>query len=191
MFAVVLAVTLAFQWSSRAYDSEFGTIYPNEAPHYVNGLLVERYIDSLIHDDTAQSPLSFATSFYLQYPKVSIGYWPPAFYVVEAAWMMIASESKTAMIALSGVMTALLATLLGLVIGRRYGWIAGLVGGVVFAMALPVRNITMALMVDVPLALMTFAATLIYIRYLSTPKWRYAALFGVTAAAAIMLKGNA
>jgi len=162
VFAVALATTIAFQWMGRAYRAEIGTVLSDAGSHYLNGLIVKRFFEN----DDWRHPLAFAQAFYLKYPKVSIGHWPPAFYIFEAAWMTIASESKAAAMVLSALMTAGLATLTGAVAARYLGRVAGLAAAVVLVLMPEIRDVSLELMLDVPIALLSLAAANAYARYL-------------------------
>src|SRR5260370_42392019 len=63
----------------------------DEPAHYVTALMIRDYIAQGI----PAKPLAFAKNYYLHYPKVAFGHWPPLFHVVEAAWMLIFGVSRT------------------------------------------------------------------------------------------------
>src|SRR5260221_5345924 len=186
MFPAALIVATAYQWWAGAFGAEMASVFPDEGPHYINGLLIKRFLT----EGLGQDPMAFAQSFYLHYPKVSIGHWPPLFYVIEALWMFIASESIQAEIFLSSLITAGLATLLGAVVWRRHGWAAGLIAGLAFVTLPVIRQITASLMVDVFIGLIVLAGTLLYIRYLDTGRCIWGVMFGLASSAAILSKGN-
>jgi hypothetical protein len=104
LFASFLAIVIALQWASGAYQAEFGG-YPDEPAHYVTSLMVHDYIVGLHWG----SPLQFAVDFYRHYPKVALGHWPPFFYIVQALWMLLFSVSRTSIRREIGVTAALLA----------------------------------------------------------------------------------
>ena len=56
-------------------------------------------------------PMGFAEAFYVRYPKVAIGHWPPVFYGVQAACYFIFRPANRAARALVFVMTLGLAGL--------------------------------------------------------------------------------
>jgi hypothetical protein len=186
MFPAALIVATTYQWWGGAFGAEMASVFPDEGPHYINGLLIKRFLT----EGLGQDPMAFAQSFYLHYPKVSIGHWPPLFYVIEALWMFIASESIQAEIFLSSLITAGLATLLGTVVWRRHGWAAGLIAGLAFVTLPVIRQITASLMVDVFVGLIVLAGTLLYIRYLDTGRCIWGVMFGLASSAAILSKGN-
>src|SRR5687768_1057590 len=72
VFALLLAEVLLLQWLGGAYASGFGG-HPDEAAHYVSSLMVRDFLPQA----ASGHPMQFAQSYYLHYPKVAIGNWPP------------------------------------------------------------------------------------------------------------------
>jgi glycosyltransferase involved in cell wall biosynthesis len=84
---------LAVQISGGAFESEFGG-HPDEAAHFVSGLMIYDYLVAFPRD-----PVAWAEQYYLHYPKVAIGHWPPGYHVLEALWWLIWGPSRfTAML---------------------------------------------------------------------------------------------
>jgi GT2 family glycosyltransferase len=96
LFPVVAAIgltLLAVQISGRAFQSEFAS-YPDEAAHFVTGLMIHDYLITFPRD-----PIAWAGQYYLHYPKVAIGHWPPGYHALEAFWWLIFGPSRfTAML---------------------------------------------------------------------------------------------
>src|SRR5215471_5652765 len=71
---VLFGLALFLQWLGGAYHNEFAG-YPDEGAHFVTGLM--------LRDIVAQRQLTslqqFAENYYLHYPKVALGHWPPFF----------------------------------------------------------------------------------------------------------------
>ena len=65
---VFSAVVLVMQWQRGAADEEFGG-HPDEAAHYVTGLMVGDYLRAGMN----QSPMAYAENYYTHYPKVALG----------------------------------------------------------------------------------------------------------------------
>src|SRR5579863_1610264 len=61
---ILMTEVLLLQWRSGAFRAEFSS-YPDEASHYMSGLLVHNYLRSGL---PLQSPMHFADEFYLRYP---------------------------------------------------------------------------------------------------------------------------
>ena len=68
----LVAVAL-LQWQPAPFAEFSG--YPDEASHYLSGLLVRNYIAA----GFPSSPIPYAEKFYIQYPYIGIGHWPPFF----------------------------------------------------------------------------------------------------------------
>jgi hypothetical protein len=187
--AVVLAllsIAVLLQLAGGVYAGDLAG-YPDEAAHYVTALMLHDYAVSAL----GQPPMQFALDYYLHYPKVAIGHWPPAFYLVQAAWMLVFSASKTSVLVLMAVLAAVTAAVLYGRVAKRFGVAAGLIAGCVY-LALPVvQEHTGMIMAEGLLTLFCFLAALAFGSYLDSENWRDAAWFGVFTSAAILTKGNA
>src|ERR1700676_2529150 len=108
--------------TSGAFRSELSG--ESDAPaHYITALMIRDYIAQGI----PAKPLVFAKNYYLHYPKVAFGHWPPLFHVSEAAWMLVFGVSRTSVLCLVLAITALLGATLYSVVARAFGsWLAGL-----------------------------------------------------------------
>src|SRR5947209_9185195 len=73
-----IALVLVLQWVGGAYRSEFAG-YPDEGAHYITGVMMRDYV--AVHK--LVSFRQYAEDYYLHYPKVALGHWPPVFYTVE------------------------------------------------------------------------------------------------------------
>jgi hypothetical protein len=91
--ALLMVVSIAMQYRSRAYTSDL-TLDNDEPAHAVSSLMVRDYLTQ----DFPHNPVRFASEFYAHYPKVAIGHWPPLFYAVEAAWMLVLGRTRIAML---------------------------------------------------------------------------------------------
>jgi hypothetical protein len=171
--------------ANHGYTSEFARTY-YEAGHYVTGLMTHDFIGGL--DWT--SPMAFAESYYIHYPKVAIGHWPPVHYLIQAAWTLTFSPSRTSLMVLMALLASVLAMVICLTLRREFGIWAGLGGGLLFV-ALPlIQANTSVLMLEVCLALFAFLAALSFGEYLETEKSRWAVSFTIFATLAIMTKAN-
>jgi 4-amino-4-deoxy-L-arabinose transferase-like glycosyltransferase len=131
------------------------------------------------------APLAFAENYYLHYPEVAFGHWPPAFYLLQAAWTLIAPVSHTSLLLLMAIVTASTATALDRL--ARGGLMAALV-----FVALPITQIHgSAVMAEAPLALFSLLALVALIRLLEQETVSRAVVFGVLASAAILTKPSA
>lgn len=181
--AVFLAIILAFQWQEEAYRSEFGA-EPDEAAHYVTGLMVRDYIAA----GCPGNPLKFANKFYEHYPKVALGHWPPGFYAAQAAWTLPFGPSRTSILVFMAVLTALLAWTTYLVIEKllnaRWAWL----GGILLLLLPQIHQYGGLIMMEIPMSLLTLWGALAYARYLHTGGWKASLAYGLIASAAILTK---
>ena len=78
----ILLIGIMQHWSG-ATAAGF-TAYPDEASHYLGGLMVRDYLRT-----GSMAPRPFAVNYYLHLPFFAIGYWPPLFYIAEGLWMSV------------------------------------------------------------------------------------------------------
>jgi hypothetical protein len=86
VFISIFLSVVAFQWAAGAYTADFAG-NPDEPSQVVSSLLVYDYLV----DGFPKQPLRFAEDYYVHYPEVAIGHWPPMFYAVEGAGMLFCS----------------------------------------------------------------------------------------------------
>jgi hypothetical protein len=184
--AIALAIAglvVLLQYRAHAYSVSFTD---DDASHYINGLLIHDY---LLHG-LGSSPIAFLARFHSHYPLVGIGHWAPGYYVVEALWMLLVSTSLHGTLVLSALVTTVVALLIYMLLRDQTGRLIAALGAVGFVASPIVQNGSMQLMLDIPVALASLLAALVYARYLRTGSAGSAWLFGLLAGAAIMIKGN-
>lgn len=184
-FVVLLAATLILNGLRGAFTSDL-CAFEDEPAHAVTGMMISDWLAAGM-----PSPLAFAKNYYLHYPKVAIGQWPPVFYVVQAVWILAFGASTASLVVLMSAITAAVAWLITRAIGGRFGLIAGLVAGASW-IALPVVQAYGAMvMTEVLLALFAFLALEAFARFLTHGTARDVWSFGIYAMLACMTKGNA
>jgi len=185
-FCLFLGLFSFLAWRSGVFSDEL-IGETDEAAHYVTALLVHDYVAS----GFTATPIEFASNFYLHYPRVGIGHWPPVFYVILAGWMFIFGDSPNAALALVIVMTAVLAFLVYRAVCSEFGSEAAAVAAAALFLCIPsVQSYGRMVMADLPVALFSFGAVLAWIQFLQTERRRSALLFALLAALAILTKGN-
>ena len=185
LFLFFLAIIVTFQWRGNAFRSEFGGT-PDEPAHYVTGLLVRDYITS----GWPANPLEYARNYYVYYPKLGLGHWPPLFYVVQTAWSLVFTPSRVSMILLMGVLTAWTAAIFCNTLREEYP-LGVAVSATVFLMSIPImQTFSSQLMAEMLLALLALLAVIAYGRYLDSGRWQAAALFGLWSSLAMLTKGT-
>lgn len=185
LFALYFLLAVLLQWKAGCFHAEFDG-YPDEPAHYITGLMVHDYLlsGSLLH------PMSYAENYYLHYPKVAFGHWPPLFYLIQAAWMLLFTTSRISILLLMAAITACVA-LVTESLGRRRIGAAGAAGaGALFILLPVVQENTGMVMAESLLALFALLAAASFGRFLDTGSARHAVWFGVWTVLTILSKGN-
>ena len=87
-------VLLTLQILGGAYTAEFMG-HADEAAQFVSGLMVYDYLATLPRENA----IDWAGQYYLHYPKVAIGHWPPGYPAMEGLWWLMLGPSRlTAML---------------------------------------------------------------------------------------------
>ena len=69
--------SVALAWLTGGLTGSF--LGPDESAHYVNTLFIADWLRAGL-----PAPMAFARDFYVHYPKLSIGHWPPGWYALLA-----------------------------------------------------------------------------------------------------------
>ncbi len=184
MWLLLATAVVALQLRSGAYGSDLSS--PDEAAHFVSALLVRDYIAA----GFPAPPMQFAQRFYLHYPKVAIGHWPPVFYASSALWMLLFGRSKAAMLAFMAALCAALCIGIYEFARRDCGEVAAFACALIFATAPLVRTAASTIMPDLPLGALMFAAAVAYGFYLELGRRKYALISGMLAALAVGTHGR-
>jgi 4-amino-4-deoxy-L-arabinose transferase-like glycosyltransferase len=191
LFALIVALAAVFHFASGSARSELGS-HPDEAAHFVTGLMVRDYLASGFHE----SPLRYADEYYRHYPKIGLGVWPPFFYLMQAAWTLVFPANSHEVLHLMSILGIALATGTGWWLWREFGWVEAVTGAMLLT-ALPlVQQYSNMVMADMLSAVLMFGAAGFFALYLEGEEWvggaqwRRAIGFGVCAGLAIMTKGT-
>jgi hypothetical protein len=185
-FAVLLGFVVTLQVLGGAYTSGFGG-YPDEPAHLVTSLMVRDFLVSL----DFRHPWQFAQQYYLHYPKVAIGVWPPAFYGGLGIWFLIFGASRGSAIMFIAVIAATTACVIYITGKRLTGRWAGLLAAVLFITSPLVQESSARVMTEHLVTLGMLASTLCFARFARTERAGDSLAFGTVAAAAILTHGNA
>ena len=185
VFLAFLAVVLLFQRLDGAYESEFGS-HPDEAAHYVTGLMIRDYLASGLHG----SPMAYADNYYKHYPKVALGNWPPVFYLVQAPWMLVFGPGRVSALCLMAALAAMMATVLFNTIRMEFGGIIAATGILIFISLPLVQKYSGMVMDEMLTSLFMFGAICFLGKFLDHGRAADAVGFGVCAALSILTKGT-
>jgi Dolichyl-phosphate-mannose-protein mannosyltransferase len=176
-------VAIVLQTLTGAYRTEYAG-YPDSAAHQVTSIMLTQYIRSGIF----RSPLEFAEQFYLHYPKVAIGHWPPFYYFCAGIWGLLFGVGHVSFLVFMAFLSALLAFLVRLVIGGELGPWPGTAAGMLLLLLPPVREGSQLVMLDTMVALLSLLAGYSFVRFLREPTIAHSVLFGLLASCTILTK---
>src|SRR5271166_3501740 len=184
-FALSLAVAVALQLAEGAYQSGFGG-HPDEAAHLITAVMVRDFLAGLDY----RHPWDFAVQYYLHYPKVAIGHWPPLLYATAAGWFLVFGASRTAALLFIAVIAAATSSLVYWT-GKRLiaRWVGG-VAALLFLASPLVQESSARFMTEHAVTLAMLASTLRLARFASTGLLFDGLSFGILAAAAILTRGS-
>lgn len=186
VFLLLLVEALTLQWVGGAYASGFGQ-HPDEAAHFVSAVMVHDFLENMV----SGHPLAFAKHFYLFYPKVAIGNWPPLMYLLMAGWFFIFGISRASSLWFIAVAAAGAATLIYLAGRKLLSREAGFFAAIIY-LALPlVQESTAGVMTEHLVTLLILASSLLFARFARSCGTRDAVLFALSASAAILTRGSA
>jgi hypothetical protein len=185
-FVVLLGFVVILQVLSGAYASGFGG-YPDEPAHLVTSLMVRDFIAGL----DFRHPLQFAQQYYLHYPKVAIGVWPPVFYGALGTWFLIVGASRGAAIMFIAIVAATTASVIYFTGKRLIGGWAGVLAAVLFVASPLVQESSAQVMTEHLVTLGMLVSTLCFARFARTGQIGNGLAFGIVAAVAILTHGNA
>ncbi|HWE51157.1 MAG TPA: glycosyltransferase family 39 protein [Bryobacteraceae bacterium] len=184
-FLASVAVILEGQYKSGVFTAELAH-FPDEPAHAMTAIFFRDYFAALF-----PSPMVFAHNYYLHYPKIAIGIWPPFFYILGGTWLLLFGNSHASFLLFIATMGGALGATLSMFVRRLAGPWLGLLSGLLLLCLRPVRFGTTTMLVDTTMTLMCLLATLALVRYFDTERLRDAILFGVLTALAMLTKGNA
>lgn len=183
---ILFVVTLSLQWASGAHSAALGA-QPDEASHYVTGVMVRDYITRGLPGN----PVTFAKDFYVHYPRVAFGIWPPLFHMLSGVWMLAFGTDRMSVMFLLAALTAIWAFIFYR-IGRPVLGTSGAAVSAFLLVSLPTTQMsTSEVMLDMPLAVIMLIAMGAYTRYLERERTADAFMFGLCAAVALLVKYNA
>ena len=174
-----------FNGTAEPIVANFGG-YPDEPGHFINGLLVRDYLTTL----SLVSPVQFAEDYYVHYPKVTIGHWPPVFYLQQALWSLVFSTARSSILILMAILAGLIALTIFHTLRNELGAPISLAASLLWLMLPLIQRYTAMVMAEIPLTLLCFWAVLCFARYVQREHWRSAVAFGILASLAILTKGN-
>jgi hypothetical protein len=168
------------------FSCGFGRADNSDEPgHYVTGLLIRDYLAM----GFPEKPMDFAIKYYIHYPKVALGVWPPFFHGIEALWMLAFTSSRSSVLVLMALISAASAVTL-FMIASKAGLRLALVAALLYVALPDVQISSSSVMVDGLIAALELWAVVQLVRYIDTEEPKYIYGFGLLATAAALSKAN-
>jgi hypothetical protein len=183
-YGLALAGGIVSLWVSGAWSAGFSGA--DEPAHFLNAWFVSLYGREAL----GQNPLAYATQFYLHYPKLSIGHWPPAYYALISPVFWVLPPTPQTALAVNLLICALPGAGVAWLLHRLAGPGAALAGAALWTLAPICLEGFDFFMLDQPLAACAFAATLAWTAFQSRRKSHHIVLFSLLSALAVLIKGN-
>jgi len=183
-YGLALLAGVLSLWVTGAWSSGFSGA--DEPAHFLNSWFVAAYVKGAL----GQNPLAFATEFYLHYPKISIGHWPPAYYALVAPVFWVAPSTPQTAMAVNLFVAALPAVGVAALLLRLHGSAAAVAGAALWALTPLALEGQAFFMLDQPLAACAVFAALAWAAFAERQTWVRILLFAGLSALAILIKGN-
>lgn len=181
---LALGIGLVEACEIDAFQSGFSG--SDESAHFVNSYFFWSFLTSGQLND----PIGFAEKFYTAYPRLSIGHWPPLYYLlVGLLFFALPPVPQTAM-ALNLVVSIAPVFLITYLVQQFASWRWALFAGIAYAlMPIVIKSISF-FMLDQPVTFICLASATCWQAYARSEKLVLALVYGALAASAILIKGN-
>jgi len=185
---LLLAIAIALQGRMAAGLLASDLAAPDPPAHFTTGVMVHDYLRYAL----GSNPLAFAQSFYVRFPKVAMGQWPPVYFAVQAAWYMVFPISPASARILSAAIALTMAALIFLRLRRSCGSLAASAAAAVFLSFQRIQLAAWEVMSDLLTGLFVLLAVLSLSTFLEEPRRRRSAwYFALWSSAALLTKGSA
>lgn len=171
--------------NSGAWHKDF-VADPDEPAHAVSSLMIRDYIAA----GFPENPLRFAEAYYVHYPKVAIGHWPPLFHASEALWMLVFGRNRAAMVSFPAALDFALLAGVFLWMKRDAGMLPALLSAAILLVAPFMQTASWSVSPNMLLALLAFCAAAVYGKFLETRRRGCLALFGLLVVACACTHGR-
>lgn len=177
------AASLLLAWLTGGLSASL--INPDEGGHYVNALFLGDWIRAGF-----PSPMAFAQDYYAHFPRLSIGHWPPAWYMLEAPMFALFRPSVLGATLISAFVAGLPAGAIVWAFHRLGKAALGLALGAFYVLLPLVVDGGRYILLDQPVALVVAMAAIAWCAASDRPAWWRFLIFAAFAAAAPLVKGN-
>ncbi len=184
-FVLYFLIALLGRWQVGALNEDFGA-FEDEASHMVTSAMMRGYATSF----SPAHPIAYVEDYYLHYPKVASGQWPPVLHSYYGAWMIPFGVSRWVLLLASVSIAALAASATrSLALRTRAKAVAPWLGVGLLLIPL-VQELSAAPMTELLIGALGAYGVLQFSKYLRTGKARDAWLYGLITLIAVWTKGN-
>lgn len=177
---------LAFAIASYLEVFTNGFSNSDEPSHFVNSYFIWAYL----HEGLFANPIGFAENFYISFPKLSLGHWPPLYYSLVGGLFFVFPAVPETALWINLFMTVIAGFLLAMLLRPCVGLRLSLIGSLIFIL-LPLSLESLNFfMLDQPLTVVVLLAANVWQHFSNRPTYLLGLLYGILAAAAILVKGN-
>ena len=173
-FLLYLPLVLVLQYRTGIYHSELSH-HPDESAHVVTSLMIHDYAKSGL----GTSPLRFAENYYIHYPKVAFGIWPPIFHISAAVWMLLFTRTHTSLLIFIAFQCALCAATLAMFARRLLPPMVAFALGLFIVVMPAFQNASSLMMVDLFLTMMQLWAMMLLVEFFRAGSMKTAIWFGI------------
>ena len=185
-FAIAaLTIVVGLQYSTGVFQSDFGG-HGDEAAHFITTLMMRDFLASGHYTQ----PWAFAHDYYLHFPRVAIGHWPPVMYLTGAVWFALFGASRVAAMLFIATTAAATGTAIYLIARRLASPVAALLAASLYLISPLVLVASAAYMVEHLVTLLMLLSTMLFARFAATGRTRDGLAFGALAAVAILTRGS-
>jgi hypothetical protein len=182
---VLVAIVVQFHIAQQVWGSDLAGM--DDSAHYTTGVMVYEYFRTALFSN----PMAFAESFYVRFPKVALGHWPPVYYVLQALWYGVFSPLIGSARMLSAGICGTLAAVLFARVRKAHGLVIGALSSACFLVLPPVQMSAWLVMSDLLVALFMLLAAMAFADFMESNRKRDALWFAVWSILAILTKGSA
>jgi hypothetical protein len=183
LITVILVVFV--QWKTGAWRDDFSAT-GDEASHFTSAVAMSSYFSS----GQITHPYDFASQYYLHYPKIAFGKWPPAFYVLSGIWFVLFSPSRLTGMLFIAFETVLLSFVAFRVASRLLSPLLSFIAAITVVMTPFFALQSTIFMLEFQTATLGLVSLLAFLAVLEGQGWRAGAIFVLAASACILTKAN-
>src|SRR5579883_145831 len=170
----------------RADPNQFTQLI-DEPSHFVTGLMIRDYVARRLPG----SPIRFAKEYYLHYPKVAFGSWPPLLHIFLGGWMLLLPPVRQSALLFMDVLVALLALYSGWLARRSLPWLPAAGIAVAVWLSPVVQSLDQVVQADLQYGLLSVVCMGSLALWMERPGALRAVCFGLALFGAAMTKNNA